>query len=338
MDKLIIDEALLIRYFSKEISVSEEKRIEDWISSSKENKDLAKQIYYIYIASETVQTIKQTDSKKALRNVTRKAEKQRRAYLFRRVQRIAAVFTIPLLFTTFYLLLSQISTTNEYVEVRTNPGMITTVTLPDSSKVWLNSDSYLKYPAKFTGKTRDIILNGEAFFEVEKDPKRKFIVSTTHNMQIEVLGTEFNVEAYSRNRDITTTLVSGEINLLYSSAENNIHHLLMTPNQKTIINTSNRTAITTSVNVEPYIAWKDGKIIFNDTSLEDALRILSKRFNVQFIIKDPKLKEYSFSGTFVYQRLDRILEHFKISSNIKSRYITTDDNSNKIEKSVIEIY
>ncbi|MDR0824980.1 MAG: FecR domain-containing protein, partial [Prevotella sp.] len=229
-------------------------------------------------------------------------------------------------------------TTDEYIEIKTNPGMITQLTLPDSSKVWLNSESSLKYPLKFTGETREVTLNGEAYFKVEKDLKHKFIVSTANNIRIEVLGTEFNVEAYSKNEDVITTLVNGKIGLSYLSAENDVRHLLMTPNQKSVYNTLNRTAVTTSVDVESDIAWIDGKIIFNNTSLENALKILSKRFNVDFIIKNPKLKDYSFSGTFEHQRLDRILEYFKISSNIKSRYITTYNNTNKVDKSIIEIY
>lgn len=338
MNTTIVDEALLIRYFSGETEEQEAIYIEKWISSSQENKDLAKQIYYIYFASETLQTIKQSDTAKALRNITKKVEKRKQAHWLKQVQRIAAVLFVPLFLSTLYLLLGKNLNETKYIEVRTNPGMVITTTLPDSTKVWLNSDSYLKYPHLFTGKTREVVLDGEAYFQVKKDSKHKFIVSTANNTQIEVLGTEFNVEAYSKNRDIVTTLVTGKINLLYFSDENNIRSLSMAPNQKTVFNTQDRTVTTATVNVNPDIAWKDGKIIFNDTPLEDALKILSKHFNVEFIIKNPKLKDNSFSGTFVHQRLDRILEHFKISSNIKSRYITTEDNTDNTERSIIEIY
>lgn len=338
MEKIIVDESLLIRYFSGEIVDEDAQYIEEWITSSEENKDIAKQIYYIYFASETLQAVRQTDSEDALRRVSKRMKKQKRMQWMKQMQRIAAVLFIPLFLSTLYLLNVQLSGEESFVELRTNPGMVTSITLPDSTKVWLNSESYIKYPVKFRGKTREVMLDGEAYFDVQKDDDKKFIVSTAKNIKIEVLGTKFNVEAYNNNKDVIATLVSGQVNLLYTTPENNTRNYLMSPNQRAVVDLENQTVKTISVNVEPDIAWKDGKIIFNNTSLEDALKILSKRFNVEFIINNPKLKEYSFSGTFVHQRLDRILEHFKISSNIKSRYTITEENNNKEEKSIIEIY
>lgn len=338
MYKNTIDEASLIRYFSGEITGSDAKHIEEWISFSEENKELAKHIYYIYFASETVKTIEQTDSKKALLNLKKKMRRQKHIYRLKQVQRIAAIISIPLLLATIYLFINQFSSDNRYIEVRTNPGMVASIVLPDSSKIWLNSETYFKYPAKFTGKTREVVLDGEAFFDVERDVKRRFIVTTPKNVKVEVLGTEFNIEAYSKNKNVVTTLVAGKVDVSYLSDDSKVKHLVMMPNQRTIVNTIDNSVTTNIVNVEPDIAWKDGKIVFNNTSLEEALNILSKRFNVEFVIKNPKFKDFSFSGTFVHQRLDRILEHFKISSNINSKYIMTHENTGKAEKSIIEIY
>lgn len=335
---LNIDESLLVRYFSGEVDQDEKIQIENWITSSDENKKMAKQVYYICFAADTLHTIKNTSTEKALADVSQRMAKQKTVLWKKRLQQIAAILFIPLLFSTIYFaFFSQGEQVLHYVEVRTNPGMITSITLPDSTKVWLNSESYLKYPTEFNSDLRSVELIGEAYFDVEKDAERKFIVKTPDNLQIEVLGTEFNVEAYG-NKDIVTTLVSGKVNISYTDENNSKQNVLMSPNQKVVYNTTAKSVDIMAVRVDPDIAWKDGKIIFSDTSLEDALNILGKRFNVEFVIKNSKIKDNRFTGTFVNQRLDVILEHFKVSSNIRFRYIDALQNNNVPEKSKIEIY
>lgn len=328
-----------MRYFQGGITHEEKAQVENWISASDENRKTAKQVYYIYYATDTVQTMKTIDAEAALKNVHRRMDKRKATPWKERIQQVAAVLFIPLLFSTIYFgfFSSPQQQKLSFIEVRTNPGMTTSVTLPDSTKVWLNSESYLKYPSQFDGDLRKVELRGEAYFDVERDENRKFIVNTPDKLQIEVLGTEFNVDAYE-NKPITTTLVSGKVKVSYSGKENNQKHITMLPNQKVIYDLQSQSAKVFTVRVDPDVAWKDGKIIFSDTSLDEALNILGKRFNVDFIIKDPKLKENRFTGTFVSQRLDIILEHFKVSSNIKYRYIDLTKNKNIPEKTKIEIY
>ena len=90
----------------------------------------------------------------------------------------------------------------QMMEVKTNPGMMTSLTLPDGTLVFLNSESTLSYPSRFDSDTRNVTLQGEAYFEVAKNPEKKFIVSTSHQSQIEVLGTHFNVEAYEKQETV----------------------------------------------------------------------------------------------------------------------------------------
>ena len=131
-------------------------------------------------------------------------------------QRAAAVLFIPLLVT----LMVQHWGNDEQelaqmMEIKTNPGMTTSLTLPDGTLVFLNSESTLSYPSCFDGDTRNVNLQGEAYFEVAKNPEKKFIVSTSHQSQIEVLGTHFNVEAYEKENRVSATLVEGKIGFIY---------------------------------------------------------------------------------------------------------------------------
>ncbi len=163
--------------------------------------------------------------------------------------------------------------------------MVAAVNLPDGTKVWLNSRSYLKHPTRFTGNTRDVVLNGEAYFSVHKDKSKRFTVSTPFDIKAEVLGTEFNMEAYAADSSVRTTLVSGSIRLSFLDDNQKHKSFLMKPNEEFTYN-----QYTKKVKVDkPYIptqtSWKDGLVVFRNTPFNEALKVLSKRFNVEFIVK-----------------------------------------------------
>ena len=262
--------------------------------------------------------------------------RQRKTTWWEWAQRAAAVLFIPLLVT---LMVQHWGGSEQelaqMMEVKTNPGMMTSLTLPDGTLVFLNSESTLSYPSRFDSDTRNVTLQGEAYFEVAKNPEKKFIVSTSHQSQIEVLGTHFNVEAYEKEDRIAATLVEGKIGFIYSS-DNGSKKVLMDPGQKLVYDTRDSKVQLYATSAESEIAWKEGKIIFRNTPLEEGLRMLEKRYNVEFIIKNDRLKGDSFTGTFTNQRLERILEYFQLSSQIRWRYLDSPDI--KDEKSKIEIY
>ena len=220
------------------------------------------------------------------------------------------------------------------MEVRTNPGMTTSVELPDGTEVVLNSSSSLRYPSRFADDKREVKLVGEAFFSVAKDEK-KFIVGTLNNSEIVVHGTEFNVEAYKGSRTVQTTLVSGKVSFSYvnNGRRNNV---MMIPGQKVIYDIVREKVVVKEVNVDVETCWKDGRLIFRNTPFEDILKSLSKRYNVEFILKKASLKQNSFTATFTKQRLERILEHFRISSNIHFKFV--EDGDVDAERQVIEVY
>ena len=252
------------------------------------------------------------------------------------IQRAAAILFIPLLIA-FAIQNFTPSPTEvaQMIEVKTNPGMTTTVDLPDGTKVYLNSESSLTYPSFFSKDKRDVKLTGEAFFEVQKDPEHRFIVSGPHHTQIEVLGTSFNVEAFERDSFISTTLVEGKVRFAYQKNRQPAT-VDMKPGQKLMYDTTSSQVKLIQTSGETETAWKDGKIIFQATPLPEALRMLEKRFNVTFVLSNNRLRGEAFNGSFTNQRLERILEIFKISSNIKWRYLDTGDTTN--ERTRIEIY
>lgn len=328
-------ELLLLRYCEGIASEEEQQKVEGWMQESVENRRIVKQMEMLYLAADTVHVMNKVNTEKALVKVKGKRMGRREVAWWEWVQRVAAVLFLPLLAASLLQYYRGKSEPVRMLEVRTNPGMITSVVLPDSTVVHLNSESSLRYPTSFAKSgQRNVELKGEAFFEVTKDAEKHFVVSIPHHSQIEVLGTSFNVEAYEDERNISTTLIEGKVNFSFLSG-NIKKQLALNPGHKIVYDSKNNEARLYKTSGETETSWKDGKIIFNDTPLEDALHILEKRYNVAFIQANTRL-DGSFTGTFTSQRLERILEYFKLSSNIRWRYIDGKDASQ--QKTHIEIY
>lgn len=218
--------------------------------------------------------------------------------------------------------------------------MVAAVNLPDGTKVWLNSRSYLKHPTRFTGNTRDVVLNGEAYFSVHKDKSKRFTVSTPFDIKAEVLGTEFNMEAYAADSSVRTTLVSGSIRLSFLDDNQKHKSFLMKPNEEFTYNQYTKKVKVNKPYIPTQTSWKDGLVVFRNTPFNEALKVLSKRFNVEFIVKNDKLYNNSFTGPFDGQHLQLILEHFRLASGIQYRFIDpqTGQEGNIKEKTIVELY
>lgn len=326
---------ILPRYCEGDVSDEERKRVDEWIAQSDENYRIVRQIYILYLATDTMNIQTKVDTEKALSQVGRRMSVSHKTTWLQWVQRVAAILFIPLLITLFTQNFYQKSQIAQMIEVRTNPGMTTTVNLPDGTIVHLNSESTLSYPSYFDGGIRNVHLTGEAFFSVTKDKTKRFVVSTPHNTSVEVLGTCFNVEAFDKDMLVSTTIVEGKVNFTYTKNEQ-LKAVPLKPGQKLVYDPKLSQVQIYATSGETETAWKDGKIVFLNTPLPQALHMLEKRYNVEFVIVNDQLREEFFTGYFTHQRLDRILEIFKISSNIKWRYINTENAEN--EKTKIEIY
>lgn len=330
-------ENLLLRYYEGETMEDETALVEEWLGASEENRRIARQVQTLGLAADMAQISSRLDVKKALKDVHRKMKQKkvnRYQVLFRGMQRAAAILFIPLMVSWSILYWDKDKEEIHMMEVKTNPGMTTSVELPDGTEVVLNSSSSLRYPSRFAGDKREVKLVGEAFFSVVKDEK-KFIVGTLNNSKIVVHGTEFNVEAYKGSRTVQTTLVSGKVSFSYvnNGRRNNV---MMIPGQKVVYDIVREKVVVKEANVDVETSWKDGHLIFRNTPFEDILKSLSKRYNVEFILKKTSLKQNSFTATFTRQRLERILEHFRISSNIHFRFV--EDGDVNAERQVIEVY
>lgn len=212
-------------------------------------------------------------------------------------------------------------------EVSVLYGSKSKITLPDGSTVHLNSGSILSYPAQFATDNRKVSIKGEAYFEVQKDPKHPFLVRT-NGVTVRVLGTKFNVKSYPDEKTVETTLVSGKVELYANNKEINDKNRLMVlaPNQQAVfeVEKGKNDSMTSmvhnlNVDVKPIISWKDNRLMFRDEKFADLAQKLERWYNVDIKINDPKLQNTPFSGVFVKETVEQSLNALKLAAPFKYR-------------------
>lgn len=194
------------------------------------------------------------------------------------------------------------------------------LSFPDGTKVWLNAETVLKYPVTFPKEIREVFLQGEAFFEVAKNANCPFIVHIS-GLEVNVLGTSFNVRAYHDEKKITTTLVSGAVSLINAGNGNEFN---LTPNEQAIV--FGQETHVKKVDVHPFIAWKNGRILFDEKTLEEIFGELSRWYNIEVDYADEGLKKLKFNiNVERYSEFNRILEILELTKKVKFKI-----NGNKV--------
>jgi len=234
--------------------------------------------------------------------------------LFRkRLAQIAAV-VIPFVFVlsaVLYIFQPAPKVEKDFV-VTVKQGNRAQVTLPDQSKVWMNSNSKLIY-RNGKNNTRELKLIGEAFFKVVKDKNRPFIVSA-NNLQVEVLGTSFNVNARQGSDIIETSLVEGSIKLMGSELSQDY---LLKPNEKAIYSNALKSLKIEATDNEVETAWKDNKLQFRSERFSEVIKRLEEWYGVKIISKCPGIENDLMSGAFKNESLETVLETIAIQYKIQ---------------------
>lgn len=218
--------------------------------------------------------------------------------------RIAAVFLVPLISG---ILLYYVAFSTEMIE-KTNPrGLRSEIVLPDGSKVWLNAESSLKYPENFNSATRQVELSGEAFFEVTHNASKPFKV-IAQEVEVTVLGTSFNVKAYQNDKEITTTLVTGKIDIN--------KQLILNPNEEAVYSkTQKKFSIQKNVNTKVHASWKDGIMQFENEKLEDIAKVLERWYDKKIIINNELLNKHKLTITIKDEKIEDVANFISIATS-----------------------
>jgi len=262
----------------------------------------------------------------------------RKISLFSVFQKVAAILIIPLLlsfFAVFYFKTvdntdkSKEQTYNsvDYAEIQCPLGVRTEFQLPDGTIGFLNSGSRLQYPVRFSGG-RNVTVAGEAYFDVTTDKQNPFIVSTS-NLNITVTGTQLNIIAYEDEQKEEVILSKGEVEV---ALKDGTKLEVLQPNCKLALNTEEQTYSTTKVVASQYSGWTEGKLIFRNENMKQLAERLGRWYNVEIIIKNEELLEYTFHATFIDEPLEEVLKYIALTTPYTYEILPRETDENDICK------
>lgn len=276
---------ILYKFFEGKASPKEQRLIGQWLDESEKHKEVLVRERMVFDAMIVSGGI--TDRQSV------QSRKKRTRVVFMELLRVAAVILVMFLVGGYIYVrkMEEIRLANNIVTVPV--GQRVNLQLPDGTSVWLNASSEIIYPAYFSGSTREIHLNGEAYFEVEHNASKPFIVHT-ETFDIKVLGTKFNVEAYKGMEGFTTALMEGSVEV--TDRKNKDKSVRLYPAQKVAFR--NGELCKSPIDNYDVYRWREGLICFKETRIADLMRQLEKNYGVRILINNEAVKEKVFSGKF----------------------------------------
>jgi hypothetical protein len=195
-----------------------------------------------------------------------------------------------------------------YNTMTTPKGRQFSLVLPDGTKAWLNAASSLRYPTAFIGGERKVEVTGEVYFEVAKNKQMPFKVKVNENMEVEVLGTHFNINSYSNEASINTTLLEGSVQISNQSQKQ-----ILKPGQQARVNNDQKINIVSDVNLKKVMAWKNGVFDFDDASLQEVMHQLERWYDIE-VVYERGVPDIEFVGTLSRDlSLEDVLKGLKLS-------------------------
>jgi ferric-dicitrate binding protein FerR (iron transport regulator) len=229
--------------------------------------------------------------------------------------RAAAILIFPILGFGIYMSYKYQSEKGRWIaanlaqhKVCSSVNDISKVTLPDGTNVWLNRSSSLSYPAAFQGEVRRVELEGEGYFEVAHNPDMPFMVQAGE-IGVKAIGTTFNVMAYAEDEKLEVSLLDGLVEIHQAGSDGNPTLLLqMNPSDFVQIDKESNRYITRTFSDDRYFAWKDGKLVFENATMAEMVKRLSRWFNVEIQVESPEALDLTYTATFVDETLPQVLE------------------------------
>jgi len=315
---------LLIRLFSGEAEPEEKKKIADWLNQSAENKKLYSDLREIWLSSGIQSNADDYHLEEAIlkfREQISKPKLQRKNQInINQILKFAAIFILLLALPfSYYIGTRSNPTDNSITTISCAFGDKSSIILPDSSRVWLNSGSKLTFSSNFKNG-RKVSLEGEAFFSVAKDKNHPFRVKTAE-VEVEVLGTKFNLKAYPEEKSVSTTLVEGSVNI-----SSKYQSTLMKPDQKLVYDKESKKLVVQELtDTAPETEWKDGRFVFRNESLAELKPKLERWFDVDIVFGDDMVKDRRFTGVLGRESILEAVSYFDLSN-----FVSCQIQGNKI--------
>lgn len=315
----------LLKYFTGKLSPSEKYKFLQEVESDESLKKDFIHFQNIYSATQlSSQPGDRAEGKRSFDKFISSLKSRERRIKLRGFLKYAAVIVAVVSSTIFgTLFLSDRQEGESFNTLYVPAGQRAQITLEDGTEVWLNAQSTMKYPSKFSKKLRKVEIEGEAFFDVAKDSKRPFIVNA-HHVDLEVLGTQFNIHSYSESKRAETTLVEGSLKVTDKLNENN--SVIIKPNEQ-VSYADGKLSVHPASNPD-YLLWREGIYSFDNERLIDIMQKLVLYYDITIEVKDPEIFNVRYTGKF--RQRDGIDEILRILQIIQPFNIEKDRENNKI--------
>jgi len=311
-----IDYDLLMRFLTKEADAQQLNEVEKWLSTSEENRLILDKLEKLWIESgkiipAPVAVDKQMAWDKVLHRIKtseeatnlKQAEKPRTIRMFRNISRIAAVFIIVI---GAFFVYNYVNRPLKELTLESGNELLSQV-LPDESKIDLNENSKILYPEKFKGGTREVFLEGEAFFDISPNAEKPFIIHT-EIADITVLGTSFNVKVYQETKRIEVLVESGTVRLSNNTtAEDSEAEIILERGMMGVFDENTGEFEKIITRDKNKLFWKTNKLTFKDQRLGDIFNLLEDHFDVSIKRLNPAIDNCHLTVNFEDNELDYIL-------------------------------
>jgi transmembrane sensor len=270
-------------------------------------------------------------------NFQRQLKSRRNSFSLNTFLKYAAIFVLAVCISSLYFYYKNYSQIQDDTAlfntlVVAENGQRSKIILPDSSVVWLNSGTQLSYNSNFGKINREINLVGQAFFQVTKNKQLPLIVSC-NDLKIKVLGTKFDVNAYTNNDNISVALQSGSVELLHSSNES--FHYKLVPGEIAQFDSHSEKVVIHKANIEGITSWTNGILYFNDSPMKEVLGQLERKYNIIIEVKNPLIYNSVFTATIKNETLEEIFKSIEYSCSIRYKIIRGEE-SNVVTKVMIQ--
>ena len=307
---------LITRYLSNQTSTEENEFLADWIAKSVENEQIFEDIKFVWMASKPVDNLSGSETLLRLKEKIKEDEinKPRKLIMAGRWDVVAAsVITLLVAIGIFYKYNYSKAPVLNYSVQTTAAGQKKTVILEDGTKVWLAPKSSLKYPEKFNAGRRFVELQGEAYFEVSKNPHRPFIVHTSA-LNVQVLGTHFNVNSYKIQNSSTVSLLEGKVKV--TLAEEGSEEYFLKPGQELSVNHLTHQIYQHTLDSASVTGWMTNTMIFKNDKLADVAEKIHQMYGVRLIFANQAIADIRLYATFKNDSLKNVMETIKAAGHI----------------------
>lgn len=310
---------LLEKFFCGATSAEEEHALTEWLRDKPESDPELNEYYRAKWAAtngsmdETVKSRIHARIRETIDANAPETAAPRRRSLTRLLPWAVAACIAVAAFAGWYNYAQILSNQNELFEIYTEKGQKTNITLPDGTRVWLNSASKLSYNSGYNHRKRNVNLVGEGYFEVAKDPDRQFCVNT-ENYTVEALGTAFNIKSYPADATSVTTLFEGKVRI----ADGNSFSTTLAPLEAVTYDTSNG-SFTKDASGRTQFAglWRNNELIVESgTSLEKLTELLDREYNIRFVFRSERIKKLRFEGIIKDNNLQNVLQLIGLSGEV----------------------